>query len=134
MKLKLLLLTSLFWAVGSAQNLVNITPFAVPKAVSANTADWGSLPSLMVVATATGTSLPVALEYGKVAFTIKSNGAKVCGGSLQPADFTNRTRIYKANEISGMLGGCVLRPGTYQLCVQFFANLNGPTRDRKSVV
>ena len=125
MKIKLLLLCCLFWVAGTAQNLVSISPFTMPSNVPANTADWGSLSALFVLATANGTPLPIALENAQVAFTIKKGGSKICGGTLQAAQFTARTKYYKANDISGMLGGCILRPGTYQLCVQFFANLNG---------
>ena len=103
MKFKLLLLCCIFWMAGSAQNLVSVSSFSVPKLTPANTADWANLPALMVVATATGTTLPAALVEGKVAFTIKSNGSKVCGGNLMDAGFATRTRIYKASEISGML-------------------------------
>ena len=110
---------------GTAQNLVTISPFSMPSNVPANTADWGSLTTLFVLATANGTPIPSSLADGNVAFTIKKGGSKVCGGTLQAAQFTARTKAYKANEISSMLGGCVLNPGTYQLCVQFFANTNG---------
>ena len=121
MKLKLLLLCCLFWIAGTAQNLVTVSAFSMPNNVPANTADWGNLTTLMVVAIANGTPIPSSLADGNVAFTIKKGGSKVCGGTLQTMQFTARTKTYKANDISGMLGGCVLRPGTYQLCVQFFA-------------
>ena len=127
MKLKLLLLCCLFWIAGTAQNLVTVSAFSMPNNVPANTADWGNLTTLMVVAIANGTPIPSSLADGNVAFTIKKGGSKVCGGTLQTMQFTARTKTYKANDISGMLGGCVLRPGTYQLCVQFFANTNGST-------
>ncbi len=126
MKWKLLLLCCLFGMAAISQNLVNITPFSMPKPAPANTADWASLPSLMVVANYTGSGeLPAKLVESKLAFTIKSNGNKVCGGKLQSAGFSGRTRVYKASEISALLEGCVLKPGSYQLCVQFFADSNG---------
>jgi hypothetical protein len=126
MKWKLLLLCCLLSIAVAAQNLINLTPFSVPKPTPANTASWASLPSLMVVANYTGSGdLPAKLVESKVAFTIKSNGNKVCGGRLQSAGFSGRTRVYKASEISALLEGCVLKPGSYQLCVQFFADSNG---------
>ena len=128
MKLKLLLVFTLLGLTGAAQNLVNITSFTMPKPVPANTADWGSLPSLIIVANAAGQGNIGALEESKVAFTIKSGGNKVCGGNLMQSGFTGRTRIFKASEISSMLNGCVLKPGSYQLCVQFFSSVNGQTK------
>ena len=126
MKFKLLLLCTLLWLTGTAQNLINVTSFTMPKPVPAKTADWGTLPSLIVVATNTAQGGTAArVQESKVAFTIKSNGNKVCGGNLVPAGFTAKTRVYKASEISGMLNGCILKPGSYQLCVQFFADTNG---------
>lgn len=112
----------------TAQNFVNITPFTMPKPVPANTADWGSLPSLIVVANAAGQVNTSLLEESKVAFTIKSGGNKVCGGNLMPSGFSGRNRVFKASEISGMLNSCVLKTGSYQLCVQFFSATNGQTK------
>lgn len=128
MKFKLLLFFTLFCMAASAQNLVNITPFSMPRSVPANTAEWGNLPSLIIVANAAGQGNLTELEESKVAFTIKSGGNKVCGGNLVQSGFSGRNKVFKASEISGMLNGCVLKPGSYQLCVQFFSSANGQTK------
>ena len=120
MKIKLVFFCLIFSIAAAAQNLINVSPFTIPKQVAANTAEWGNLPAMMVMANLAGQTPVSSVEDSKVAFTIKSNGAKVCGGKLFDAGFNGRTRIYKASEIVGMLGNCVLKPGSYQLCVQFF--------------
>ena len=121
MKYKLLVLLTLISLAGRAQNLINISPFSFPKPVPANTADWGSMPGLIVIANAAGQANAAMLEESQVAFTIKSGGSKVCGGNLLPSGFAGKSRIFKASEISGMFNGFVLKPGSYQMCVQFFS-------------
>lgn len=121
MKYKLLVLLTVISLSCSAQNLINISPFTFPKPIPANTADWGSMPGLIVIANAAGQANVTVLEESKVSFTIKSAGNKVCGGNLISSGFTGKSRIFKAGEISGMFNGFVLKPGSYQMCVQFFS-------------
>jgi hypothetical protein len=121
MRNRLLLLLTIISLGASAQNLINISPFSFPKPVPANTADWGSMPGLIVIANVAAQANTAVLEESKVAFTIKSGGSKVCGGNLMASEFAGKSRIFKASEISGMFNDFVLKPGSYQMCVQFFS-------------
>lgn len=111
-----------------AQNLISISSFSMPKSVPANTSDWGNLNGLMVLANASQPDNTMILKDSKVTFTIKSGGNKVCGGNLVASGFMNSSRIFRSSEIGAMFNGFVLKPGTYEICLQFYFSDNGRTK------
>jgi hypothetical protein len=94
----------------------------------ANTANWGAGKTMLTItATAkavTGRVDPM-VEESKLLLTIKKGGVKVCGaftGSSAPAaNFSTLTKVWSGTNAVSFLGkDCVLAPGDYEICVQFF--------------
>lgn len=127
----LLILQSL---CASGQNLISPITITLPQNPSANIADWGSSGSLFVILAQTnlqnGQVSPTVSE-SQVLVTIKNGGNKVCGSytstTAPSSNFNSATKIWTGNSATSLLGqqDCVLPPGTYELCVQFFGSKNG---------
>ena len=123
------LLLMLIAIQGFAQNYpitaINIT---LPASPDANTANWGSGVSMfMITATARSATGKVdpSVEESKLLITIKKGGSMVCGsytGSSAPAaDFNTMTKVWSGSDAVSYLGkDCLLTPGDYEICVQFF--------------
>ncbi len=96
----------------------------------ANTADWATaMPPLMITAQAklVQGKMDPRVQEGRILFIIKKNGSKFCGSFTQQtaplANFSTASKSYSGAVAVGLLGNtCVLPPGEYQLCVQFFSS------------
>jgi len=104
---------------------INIT---LPANPDANIANWGSGNSLLVITASSkgqnGRIDPMVIE-SKLLLTIKKGGNKVCGsftGSSAPAsEFNTPTKVWSGKNAVSFLGKeCLLTPGDYEICVQFF--------------
>ena len=101
---------------------------SLPATPDANTANWGTGTSLFVItANSKGQNgrIDGSVMESKLLVTIKKGGAKVCGSytekSAPPANFNIPTKVWSGTNAIAFLGKeCILAPGDYELCVQFF--------------
>ncbi|MBK8785444.1 MAG: hypothetical protein IPN43_02840 [Chitinophagaceae bacterium] len=115
---------------GNTQNLNLISPIniSLPANLPANTTNWATaMPPVMIMAQGKQQNgqLPWQISEGTVLVTIKSNGNKICGAYTQQtapsSGFSSATKIWNASAVLSFLGQeCILKPGTYELCVQFY--------------
>jgi len=112
-----------------AQNYpITSTTISLPSSPDPNTANWGTGTSLFMItasSTAVGGRLDSRVEESKILVTIKKGGAKVCGtytsNSAPAANFNTITKVWGGTSAVAFLGqNCVLAPGDYEICVQFF--------------
>jgi len=103
---------------------------SLPSSPDANTANWGSGNSMLIITAAT------KMNYGriddgviesKILVTIKKSEIKICGAytnnSAPLAAFNIVTKVWSGSNAVSLLGqDCVLPSGDYELCVQFFGN------------
>ncbi|MBK8521433.1 MAG: hypothetical protein IPL54_11395 [Chitinophagaceae bacterium] len=129
----IILLAGCFFALAvSAQNLNLVSPITIsmPNNPVANTDDWGKGAQLFVITAKKNT--PNELQSWMLV-TIKKGGSKVCGSNtLQTApevyfDIPLKTWV-GANAVSLLGNGCILQPGDYELCVQFYL------KDRRTII
>jgi hypothetical protein len=101
---------------------------SLPASPDANTANWGTGKTMLTI---TATAKAVAgrvdpmVEESKLLLTIKKGGVKVCGaftGSSAPAaNFNTITKVWSGTNAVSFLGkDCLLAPGDYEICAQFF--------------
>lgn len=129
MKKILLLLISCYSMVALGQNLINPITITLPANPPANTADWATaMPPVMVVAQTkmqNGQINGTVIE-SRIVVTIKSGGNKVCGTYTQQtapsSNFNTVTKTWTGAAFTQLLGQeCILKPGSYELCVQFYS-------------
>lgn len=124
--LSLFLILSSFCSVG--QNSISPVTITLPANPSANTADWATaVPPVMVMAQ---TKLANGKVEGTVAdsrilVTIKQGGSKVCGiytaQTAPSSNFNTASKNWSGAKLMQLLGQeCILKPGSYELCVQFY--------------
>lgn len=107
---------------------------SLPANPDANTANWGTGTSMLII-TATrpaNSRVDAAVEGSRILVIIKQNGAKICGAytsSTAPvSDFTGLTKVWSGSNAAGLTGqNCTLKPGDYELSVQFFGYSNAKT-------
>ncbi|MCX6223634.1 MAG: hypothetical protein NTV01_02580 [Bacteroidia bacterium] len=110
-----------------AQNVITGINVTIPANPDANTANWGSGASVFTISAAT-TMNNIKLALGsKILVTIKKGGSRICGSytsaTAPEANFntTALKRVWNGQNAVALLGqDCVLKPGDYELCVQFF--------------
>ena len=130
MKKILLLIISCYSMVAMGQILISPVTITLPANPPANTADWATvIQSLRILAqaktTATGQLSPLVVE-SRILVTIKTSGGnKVCGiynqQNAPSSGFNSASKTWAGAAALSLLGqDCVLQPGTYQLCVQFY--------------
>lgn len=110
-----------------AQNVITGIIVNIPANPDANTANWGSGASVFTISAAT-TMNNIKLVLGsKILVTIKKGGSRICGSytstTAPEANFntTALNRVWNGQNAVSLLGqDCVLKPGDYELCVQFF--------------
>lgn len=101
----------------------------MPAQPSANTADWASGTEPFIIdakANLVKGKVPGDVIESCILVIIKSGGSKICGsftGQTAPGSkFTTATKTWSGAEALGLLGKtCLLKPGSYELCVQFFS-------------
>lgn len=108
---------------------------SLPANPDANTANWtGGTGILMITASNRFVNGRVdsRLQESKILVSIRKGGSKICGiytGSSAPAsNFNAVTKTWNGINAVSLLGkDCILPPGDYELCVQFFgAGTTGP--------
>ena len=101
---------------------------SLPSNPDANTANWGTGTSLLTI---TAGSKPLngrvdgSVMESRLLVTIKKGGAIVCGSytskSAPPSNFNVPTKVWSGINALSFLGKeCVLTPGDYEICAQFF--------------
>jgi hypothetical protein len=131
MKKILLLLVSFWVVVAMGQNLIAPITISLPANPPANTADWATaMPPFMITAQSKlrNGQVPGEVIESRVLVTIKNGGSTICGTYTQQtaprSNFNTVTKNWSGAAALILLGkDCVLPPGTYELCVQFY-NLN----------
>ncbi|MBC7640931.1 MAG: hypothetical protein H7174_01115, partial [Flavobacterium sp.] len=98
---------------------------------SADTSTWCSGNNVFNIVVA-GANMG-KLQQSDILVTIKSNGTLKCGGTpstAQPSDIVgNAPKSYIGTAAQGLLNQeCILTPGTYEVCVQFFGDTNGAVK------
>jgi hypothetical protein len=128
MKKILLFLLSCCCMAAMGQNMVNPVIITMPANTPANTAEWATaMPPVIITAQTKLQNGRVdgAVVESKILVTIKQGGSKVCGSYTQqtaPASsFNSASKTWTGASILQLLGqDCILKPGSYELCVQFY--------------
>lgn len=102
----------------------------LPANPDANTVKWSDGNSLLSITASSrlvNGRIDGRVTESKILVTIKKGGSKVCGvytGSTAPsANFNSVAKSWAGNNAVSLLGkDCVLPPGDYELCVQFFGS------------
>jgi len=125
--LTLFLLAITFQVVAQTYPITGIN-ISLSGSPDANTANWGSGTSMLSITATTkaenGRVTPHVVE-SKLLVTIKKGGTKICGiytGNSAPASgFNTLTKVWSGSNAVSFLGqDCVLPPGDYEICAQFF--------------
>lgn len=126
---KLLLFIVNFWFVAAmGQNLIAPITISMPANPPANTADWATaMPPVMIMAQTkmdNGHISPLVIE-SKILVYIEGGGTVICGSYNQQtapqSNFNSVTKTWSGAAVLSLLGkDCILKPGTYKLCVQFY--------------
>jgi hypothetical protein len=125
--LSFLLLT--FTLLVNGQNLISPITITLPANPPANTADWASaLPPVMIMAQTKMENgyINGEVQESSILVSIKSGGNKVCGSYTQNnaplSGFNTVSKNWTGANVLSLLGQeCILKPGSYELCVQFFS-------------
>ena len=127
----LLLVCTLASLAGYAQQypITGIT-ISLPSNPPANTANWGTGASTIVITAQTRlvqAQIDGHVAESQVLVTIEKGGSKVCGSytsaTAPMSGFSSAVKTYAGSNAMALLAqDCTLPPGDYQLCVQFFGN------------
>lgn len=123
----LLLAVISFFANG--QNLISPITINLPANPPANTAEWATaLPPVMILAQTklVNGQINGMVQESKILVTIKSGGSKVCGTytpqTAPISGFNSANKNWTGTNVLSLLGQeCTLKPGSYELCVQFYS-------------
>ncbi len=108
---------------------------SLPANPDANTANWGTGASMLTITAVTRLTngkIDSRVTESKIVVTIKKGGAKICGtytgNSAPAANFNSVNKVWSGSNAVSLLGqDCVLPPGEYEICVQYFGyGLAGP--------
>ncbi|MBC5837539.1 hypothetical protein [Flavobacterium muglaense] len=106
----------------------------LPPNPNPDTSQWGSGSSIFNILVA-GNNMNLLFD-STVLVNIKSNGVVRCGGtSSSSAQSSNISTISPKSWIGtsaqALLGqDCILTPGSYEICIQFYSGRNGVTSDK----
>jgi len=100
--------------------MVNLPAFPDP-----NTANWGTGGSVITITATTSANFLKEAMSSSILVGIRKGESKVCGvytSATAPAsNFNKTTMIWAGKNAVALLGqDCMLQPGDYELCVQFF--------------
>ena len=116
-KLYFLVLVFVTTAVAFAQQ-ITISSLIVKPVLPANVSQWNAT---AVNGIATGT---LDMDGVKMAINIVRNGNFfVCGTTYQTAQEMPgfATKVIRTSDVTAALGDCILPPGEYRLCIQFYS-------------
>jgi hypothetical protein len=125
--LSIVLLAFAMQASAQTNPITSIT-ISLPANPDANTANWGTGTSQLTITAASqlvnGKVNGLVVE-SKILVIIKKNGAKICGsytsGNAPASGFNTATKVWSGSNAASLIGeGCSLKPGEYELSVQFF--------------
>ncbi|MBK8611383.1 MAG: hypothetical protein IPL84_15950 [Chitinophagaceae bacterium] len=128
MKKLLFFIINFCFVAAMGQNLIAPIIISLPANPPANTADWATaMPPVMINAQTkmpNGQISPLVIE-SKILVTIKSGGSIICGSynpqTAPQSNFNSVTKTWSGAAVLSLLGkDCILKPGTYELCVQFY--------------
>ncbi len=113
----------------SGQNLISPVSINLPANPPANTAEWATtLPPVMILAQTklVNGQINGMVQESKILVTIKSSGNKVCGTytpqTAPISGFNAANKNWTGANVLSLLGqDCTLKPGNYELCVQFYS-------------
>lgn len=95
---------------------ISIKSFSVKYELPADVSTWGP-DAANAVAQRSGRDGTEA----KMVITVKKTGSKICGNTVQSASAERiTTKAITARDIKNTLENCILAPGQYTLCIQFF--------------
>jgi hypothetical protein len=105
---------------------ITITLPANPDAKTLNWKSGVSMLSISANAKIIDGKVDPRVQESKMLVTINKGSTKICGiytsSSAPASNFTAATKIWNGNNATSYLGqDCILPPGEYQLCVQFFS-------------
>lgn len=109
----------------------NIT-INLPANPNADTSQWGSGSNIFNIFVA-GSNMNSLIE-SDILVTIQSGGSVKCGSynsTNAPSSniSSNTPKSWVGSSAQGLLGqDCILTPGTYEVCVQFFGSYNSPVK------
>lgn len=109
----------------------NIT-INLPSNPNPDTSQWGSGSNIFNIFVA-GSNMNSLIE-SDILVTIKSGGSVKCGSYTStnaPSSniSSNTPKSWVGSSAQGLLGqDCILTPGTYEVCVQFYGSFNSPVR------
>jgi hypothetical protein len=125
----LIALSCLVSFCSSGQNLIGPITINLPPNLPANSAEWATaVPPVMILAQAKLVNGQVnsMIQESKILVTIRSGGSKVCGTytpqTAPISGFNAANKNWIGANVLSMLGqDCTLKPGSYELCVQFYS-------------
>ncbi len=134
----LLTIATFFSFLANGQNLITPITVNLPANPPANTADWASaVPPVMIIAQTKLQNGQVngMVQESKILVTIKSGGSKICGTytpqTAPTSGFNSATKNWSGAAVTTLLGQeCILKPGSYELCVQFYSLGGGAVQSR----
>ena len=105
---------------------VSSISITMPPNPAANTGDWAMPFVITAQAKLVQGQVPGNLMESRILVTVKEAMLKKCGSYTQQtapmSNFNTATKSWSGAAAVGLLGnGCTLKPGTYELCVQFFS-------------
>jgi hypothetical protein len=100
--------------------VINLPPFPDP-----NTANWGTGSTVFTISATTSANYLKEVMSSSILVGIRKGESKVCGtytAATAPAsNFNRNTMVWAGKNAVGLMGQeCILPPGEYELCVQFF--------------
>jgi hypothetical protein len=127
MKYIFIFLCSLSSICATAQNLISPITINLPANPPANTADWATMvPPVMILAQTklVNGQLNGMVQESKIMVAIMDGNNKICGTVTQQnapsSNFNGVSKNWTGAAVLGLIGqDCVLKPGSYQLCVRF---------------
>jgi hypothetical protein len=128
MKPLLIFLLSIVTVHVSAQNypITGIT-ISLPANPDANIANWKTGTSMLTITAMAKGRIDPSLESSRILVTVKKGGSKACGAytgqTTVSAGFSSLNKVWSGSNAVSLIGQeCILPPGEYELCVQFFGN------------
>jgi hypothetical protein len=118
MKVYLLAIAICFFTAHSFSQQVTISSFTVKHELPGDVSQWGA-----DAANGMATAGTKPIDDAKMVVKILKGGSTfVCGNTPQTAQTVASfvTKVIRTSDITGALGSCMLQPGDYTICIEFF--------------